>query len=248
MPMNRSRARKLLQDFDFETLFVEQIGWRGVPDTGPRPIGATGYMRRLIAEMSGVAVIEVFPTDPDGTLTKKGDSDKIHTQIAKLSHENVIIFLDDDRNRTKSMLYWVKREDGKRRPRRHHYLKGQPGDLFMSKIDGMVIEMDELRPDGTMAISEVTSRLSAAQDIETVTKKFYAEFSGLRLEFIELIEGIPSDAARFWYASVLLNRLMFIYFLQKRGFIQSDGNYLDSKLTKSAARGPDQYYGEFLDV
>ena len=74
------------------------------------------------------------------------------------------------------MMYWVKREDGKRRPRRHHYFKGQPGDLFMSKIDGMVIEMDELLPDGSIPISRVTSRLAAALDIEKVTKKFYNEF------------------------------------------------------------------------
>ena len=174
-----------------------------------------GYMRRLIAEMSGVTVLEVFPTAPDGTLPDRDTSDKIHRQIEKLSHENVIIFLDDDRNRAKSMMYWVKREDGKRRPRRHHYFKGQPGDLFMSKIDGMVIEMDELLPDGSIPISRVTSRLAAALDIERVTKRFYNEFSGLRLDFIDMIEGIPRDADRFWYASVLLNRLMFIYFLQK---------------------------------
>ena len=97
----------------------------------------------------------------------------------------MIIFLDDDRNRSKSMMYWVKREDGKRRPRRHHYFKGQPGDLFMSKIDGMVIEMDELRPDGTLPISAVTSRLAAALDIERVTKRFYERFRDLRVEFID---------------------------------------------------------------
>ena len=74
-------------------------------------------------------------------------------QIEKLSFENVLIFLNDDRDRTQSMMYWVKREEGKRRPRRHSYFKGQPGDLFMSKIDGMVIEMDELREDGTLPIS-----------------------------------------------------------------------------------------------
>lgn len=247
MALNRNRARQLLSDFDFGTLFVQEMGWNSVPDSRPLPIGDSGYMRRLIAEMSGVSVLEIFPAVPDGTLPDKGTSDKIHTQIAKLSHENVIIFLDDDRERSKSMMYWVKREHGKRRPRRHHYFKGQPGDLFMSKIDGMVIEMDELRPDGTLPISAVTSRLAAALDIERVTKRFYNEFSGLRLDFIYMIQGIERDSDRFWYASVLLNRLMFIYFLQKRGFIQGNGNYLDDKLEESRSRGPDHYYHEFLD-
>ena len=80
---------------------------------------------------------------------------------------------------------------------RHHYFKGQPGDLFMSKIDGMVIDMDELRAGWLdCQLVEVTSRLAAALDIEKVTKKFYNEFSGLRLKFIDLIEGIPHDQCR----------------------------------------------------
>ena len=250
MPLNRARVRQLLSDFDFQSLFVQEMGWNSVPDSGPLPISDTGYMRRSIAGMSGVTVLEVFPTTPDGTLPDRDTSDKIHRQIEKLSFENVLIFLDDDRDRdrSQSMMYWVKREDGKRRPRRHHYFKGQPGDLFMSKIDGMVIDMDDLRPDGTLPISAVTSRLASALDIERVTKKFYNEFSGLRLEFIDLIEGIPRDADRFWYASVLLNRLMFIYFLQKKGFIQNNSQYLDNKLKESQGRGANRYYSEFLDA
>lgn len=248
MPLNRARARQLLSEFDFQALFVEEMGWDAVPKERPHPIGDSGYMRRLIVEMSGVTVLEVFPTSPDGTLPDKSDSDKIHTQIAKLSHENVIIFLDDDRNRSKCMLYWAKREDGKRRPRRHHYFKGQPGDLFMSKIDGMVIEMDELREDGSLPISEITYRVAAALDIERVTKRFYSEFSVLRVDFINHIEGIDNDKERFWYASVLLNRLMFIYFLQKKGFIQNNSRYLDDKLGESRSRGSDRYYSEFLDA
>ena len=248
MALNRTRARELLQKFDFASLFVQEMGWNSVPDSRPLPIGDTGYMRRLISHVSGVAVLEVFPAAPNETLPNRETSDKVHRQIEQLAHENVIIFLDDDGDRAKSMMYWVKREDGKRRPRRHHYFKGQPGDLFMSKIDGMVIEMVELREDGSLPISEVTSRLAAALDIERVTKRFYSEFSGLRVDFINLIQGIPREADRNWYASVLLNRLMFIYFLQKKGFIQENGNYLENKLEESQARGRDRYYSEFLDA
>ena len=248
MTLNRNRARQLLADFDFQSLFVGEMGWNSVPDARPLPIDNTGYLRRLIAEMSGVAVLEVFPDAPDGALPDRKASVKVHSQIAQLSHENVIIFLDDDRARSKSMLYWVKREDGKTRPRRHHYFKGQPGDLFMSKIDGMVIEMDELREDGSLPISAVTNRLAAALDIERVTKRFYERFRDLRVEFIELIEGIEKREDREWYASALLNRLMFIYFLQKKGFIQNNSNYLDVKLRESQSRGRDRFYSEFLEA
>ena len=50
-------------------------------------------------------------------------------------------------------------------------------------------------PDGSIPISRVTSRLAAALDIERVTKRFYNEFSGLRLNFIDMIEGIDRNDA-----------------------------------------------------
>ena len=40
------------------------MGWNSVPDGGAIPIGETGYVRRLIAEVSGVTVLEVFPELP----------------------------------------------------------------------------------------------------------------------------------------------------------------------------------------
>lgn len=259
MAINRANVRTLLQDFNFKDLFIEEMGWGSVPNTRPAPmeIDGTRYMRRLIAQMSGVSVFEIYPADPNAKLPDAKTRAAIHKQIEGLSHENLLIFLDDDQNRTQSMWYWMKR-DGKKKPqpREHLYLKGQPGDLFLSKLDGMVIELDDLREDGTIPITEVTSRLAESLDVERVTRKFYNEFSTLRVDFIDMIEGIEREADRFWYASVLLNRLMFIYFLQEKGFIQGDsldpkrpdGDYLREKLRQSQARGADRYFGEFLNA
>ena len=44
----------------------------------------------------------------------------------------------------------------------------------------------------------------------------------------------------------MLNRLMFIYFIQKKGFLDDDNNYLLSRLNKSKQRGKDKYYKDFL--
>ena len=37
-----------------------------------------------------------------------------------------------------------------------------------------------------------------------------------------------------WYASVMLNRLMFIYFIQKKGFLDGDRDYLRNRLGRCA--------------
>ncbi|MFO0051345.1 MAG: ATP-binding protein, partial [Dolichospermum sp.] len=52
-----------------------------------------------------------------------------------------------------------------------------------------------------------------------------------------------------WYASVVLNRLMFIYFLQKKGFLDhGNTNYLQDKLKVSQTQGKDLYYQQFLQT
>jgi hypothetical protein len=49
-----------------------------------------------------------------------------------------------------------------------------------------------------------------------------------------------------WYVSVMLNRLMFIYFLQKKGFLDNNRHYLRTKLTHFLDHAPERYYADFL--
>ncbi|MEO8391425.1 MAG: DNA methyltransferase [Chloroflexota bacterium] len=251
MPINREKVRKLLQSFDFRTLFIEEMGWSQVPSGRSVLMVVNGeqFLRTPIAQMSGVTVFEIIPSDAkSNVIPDRKTRTVIYKEIEGLSHENLLIFLDNGKQRTQSLWYWVKREGNKRTPREHLYLKDQPGDLFLSKLDSMVIELDELREDGTIAITKVTEKLSSSLDVERVTRKFYGEFSTLRVQFIDFIEGIDNKDDRFWYASVLLNRLMFVYFMQEKGFIQNNTRYLEDKLRASQARGVNLYYSEFLQA
>ena len=119
--------------------------------------------------------------------------------------------------------------------------------LFLSKLSGIVFDISEFDATGNVPLVEVARRLRNALDVERVTKRFYEEFYREHVAFIELIEGIPDEKQRRWYASVLLNRLMFVYFLQRKGFIDNgDVNYLQNKLTQSREKGRDLCYSEFL--
>ena len=248
MSIHRVRGRQLLENFDFKALFIDEIGWSSVPAETPRAIGETGCMRRQIAQLQGVAVFEIFPDKGCPGLPERGLRGRIHTLLEREAYENILIFLDDDKKRSQCMFSWVKRDAGKRRPRQHLYVLGQPGDLLLSKLDALVVEIEELLPDGSLPIRRATEKVSAALDIQAITKKFFSAFSQLRLDFIKWIDGIPDDSDRGWYASVLLNRLMFIYFLQKKAFIGGDAAYLDNKLRESGERGKDLFYSEFLDA
>lgn len=172
----------------------------------------------------------------------------IYKEIAPLHHENLLIFLD--RDRTQSLWYWVKQDGTKSYPREHLYAKGQPGDLSLGKLEAMVFDISDFDQEGNApGVLAVANRLKNALDVERVTKKFYEEFKDERQHFLDNISGIDDERDRRWYASVLLNRLMFIYFLQRKGFIDHKNfDYLHAKLTESQHRGPNLYYSEFLHL
>lgn len=85
----------------------------------------------------------------------------------------------------------------------------------------------------------------AFETSDKVTKKFFENFQTLHKKLQKAISGIESDEERSWYASVLMNRIMFIFFLQKRFFIQNDPDFLLTKFDEVDLRGED-YYHDFL--
>ncbi len=247
MAINLPQSRQLLNDFDFGALFIEQLGWSQPTSRRVESFDIDGQacQRRQIAQLAGAVVFEV--TCDVGRIPAAKTRRAIHKEISKHHHENLLIFIDAQR--TRSLWYWGKRQDGKLYPRDHHFFRGQPGDLFLSKISEMVFDLSEFDESGNVSIVQVTERLHSALDIERVTKKFYGEFQTQHLEFMELIQGVDDDHDRRWYASVLLNRLMFIYFLQKKFFIDGgDSNYLRNKLAACQAKGKNRYFQDFLKV
>ena len=51
-----------------------------------------------------------------------------------------------------------------------------------------------------------------------------------------------------WYTSLMLNRLMFCYFIQKKGFLDNNINYLQDKLkTCQEKKGKNRFYSFYRD-
>ena len=90
-------------------------------------------------------------------------------------------------------------------------------------------------------------RAKAAFLQDGVTKKFYREVRG-KLEDIERgIRGLRQPQKK-RFAKVLLNRIMFIYFLQGRGLMGADGGkWLQDRLRGYDNRGAD-YYEDVLKL
>lgn len=237
MVTDDARARKLLRDFNFPALFVEELGWDKHKATLSIPIADKTFELAAVAEKRGMAA---FVCECDGALPDYNARRKIERQVAKSAHEHFIIFIDA--SKTRQIWQWVKREAGKPDACREHHLdRAQSGEALIQKLKNVAFELAE---EENITLVDVTIRARAGFDVEKVTKRFYDRFQKEHAAFLKFIKGIPDDQLQRWYASVMLNRLMFIYFIQKKGFLDNDINYLRNKL---AARKPkDRYFSDFL--
>ncbi|MGT2465048.1 DNA methyltransferase [Mesorhizobium atlanticum] len=111
---------------------------------------------------------------------------------------------------------------------------------LLQKLERLFVSLDE---EAELTLPGVLGKARAAFDVEKVTKKFYDQFKAEHKAFLGFISGISELADKEWYASLMLNRLMFIYFMQRKGFLDNNTNYLADKLkTCKATLGKDKFY------
>jgi hypothetical protein len=245
MNVDTGQVRQCLRSFDFKNLFIQELNWS---HCGNRPIDLEldSNIARLspLAELGGVVVyqVELLNSDeiPSPTLRRQ-----IENKVKQLTHEHIIIFVDA--GRTKAVWQWVRRSSGQQTATREHtYFKGQPGDSLLVKLDGIAFDISERDSDGNVKVIKVVERLVKAFDVEKVTRRFYDEFKTEHGTFCKFLKGLEEQEELDWYASVMLNRLMFIYFIQKKGFLDGDPDYLVKKLKESKSKGANQFYRQFL--
>lgn len=147
-------------------------------------------------------------------------------------HKSIKIEKDDKEYRTfKEMIYDPLAKNTK---------------LFLEKVKNFDASCDSI------TTIELNQRIDNSLQTEKVTKKFYAEFQKYHKKFIGFIEGITETVDCQWYASLMMNRLMFTYFIQKKGFLDGDEKYLINRLDRvKDSMGKDKFYTfyrEFLLV
>ena len=242
--LNVRETRQYLKESEFESLFTQELGWDHHTQILPITVDETEYILTAIAQKRGMVVFECGATGvSDESIPDYATRRKIQKQVAKSVHEHFIIYTDAEK--TVDIWQWVKHEQGKPDAcREHRYNRNeQSGDSLIQKLRAIVFTLEE---EEDLSLPDVTGRVGAAFYAERVTKKFYDRFKKEHDVFLKFLKGIPDREMQKWYVSVMLNRLMFIYFIQKKGFLNNDENYLRTKLADSQSRGINGYYKEFL--
>ncbi|KWT92173.1 Eco57I restriction-modification methylase domain-containing protein [Candidatus Magnetominusculus xianensis] len=240
MSISRETFNKLIKEFQFARLFNE-LGWDNFPKKREeREIDGYKFALEAAAEKRDFPVFVCSPisgtTCPPYNIRKKIDN-----LVTKDYFEHLIIYCDS--TKTRQVWQLVIREHG--RPvvmrERHFYSHQEPEQLFQT-LKGLFFSLDD---EDKIGIVDVMSRVREGfnTNAERVTKKFYDQFKKEHAAFREFIKGIGEVVDKDWYSSLMLNRLMFIYFIQKKGFLNDDRNYLGNKLTATQEKkGKDKFY------
>jgi len=237
--INKQHFTQLIKSASFKELFNE-LGWDKINLSVPILIDEEKYILNAVAEKRGF-VIFVCSADSTGKIPISNIRKKIDQKITKLYYEHLIIY--SDKNNFQQIWQLVIREQDK--PivvRETPYFNSQHPELLFQKLSGLFISLDD---EEKVTIADVRANVKEQfnTNAEKVTKKFYIEFKAQHTAFLEFIKGIEDKVSQEWYASLMLNRLMFIYFIQKKGFIDNNFNYLSYKLKETKKKkGENKFY------
>jgi len=237
--MKRQDFNNYLDSANFIHLFNE-LGWdrAGSGYDVAMTIDEKDYALKSVAQKRGFMVYTcLIETIPPNSFFKKSD-----IRLRKYSNDYLLIFVEQNTAAHHLWLAPVKTVE-KRDLVTIEYATTAQTDFLFSKLPNLSFTLDE-----EVTIVDVTSRIHSAFEINSakITKDFYSGFKRQHSSFSSFIRGIDMEGDKQWYVSIMLNRLMFCYFIQKKGFLNFDPDYLRHKLEwTQEQQGNNQFFGTF---
>ena len=245
--LSKGRAESLLRAGNFAELFRE-LGWDS-PSAAKREFDLPLPKRKEPAKLRYVMEKRGFVVclcDLGDKPVDEGFRRAVRKGLARLHYENLLIFRGGGRQ------FWEVSIRPQNRPLRVVpvcWWEKQDARRLLGPLDGIFFGVDE--EDG-ITIVDIVDRVreSFTQNAEKVTRQFYARFKEELDAFAQFIRGLvgAGDGGDFrkWHAALTLNRLMFCYFIQKKGFLDGDADYLRNRLKESREKfGADKFHRAF---
>lgn len=244
MPAPNHFNQEHLKQFRFKQLF-NGLGWDLPAQQQPFSVavGSDTWLLDAVAIKKGVQVLQCRP-DAKGHLPDYATRQKIERKVTPDVREHLIVFADAAK--TTQVWQWVSRLPGKTAQYREVvFRQGEAPELLTQKLSRLHFTLDE---EELLTVLGVTQRMDDAAPREKVTKKFYGDFEKQRKAFAEFIDGIPATSEdQRWYTAVLIDRLMFLWFLQEKGFLDGTKDYLQVRLASHLEAQPGtSFYKSFL--
>ena len=237
--MKRKTFDALIDNCDFQELFIKEMGWNKPSSTQPIYISLDDNELTFVP-VSEKRGFQVYSCNLDN-IPNPSECKKIDNKLRNFGYDYICIFVKNE----SSHHLWLTpvKTNEKRDLVKTEYDGGSKADFLFSKIDDISFDLDE-----KVLITDVKQRVQGSFHLnsEKITKDFYAQFKKEHKKFAEFIVGIDDEKDKNWYASIMLNRLMFCYFIQKKRFFDNNVNYLQDKLKwVKIKQGEDQFFETF---
>ena len=244
MALTKTEFSAYIKAFQFRELFNE-MGWNNDRTKQAIILDEIPYNLTAIAEKSGFRIF-ICESPSGNKIPDSATRKKIEGKVTKLFQEHLIIFIDEYKREQVWQLA-VRKAGSPTKISETRYSISQDPELLYQRASGLFFTLDE---EEKVTIIDVTKRVAEnfQQNNERVTKRFYESFKKEHSTFLKFIKGIDDQLNMDWYASLMLNRLMFCYFIQKKGFLDKNKNYLQDKLKAcKEKKGKNQFYSFYRD-
>ena len=244
--MKRKLFNQYITEADFKGLFVSEMLWNNPSGATLLPeytIDEHIFCIEQIAERKGFQILQCCTDEiPAASVCKKLD-----TKLRKNAENYICIFVVPN---TLHHLWVapVKKVEKRDVVLMEYDTLDKAGFLF-EKMESLSFTIED-NPTILDIIEKVQK--SFLINSEKITKDFYAGFKKEHSNFAKFITGIDDhiddkqNKNKQWYTSVMLNRLMFCYFIQKKGFLDGDVDYLRHKLEWTCEQeGEDRFFNHF---
>lgn len=243
---DKENIRQYLRENDIAQLFND-LGWEFENEEEYIDYEVKGIKKEIIlnqiADKRGFAIY-LFDSEINGKIPDKAERDKIQSKVIPLKRENIIVYLERDNN-NQIWQTTIKEKNEPIRRREIKFIQNQREEELLRILENLYFDFAE---EDELTITTVSGRAKKSFNVEKITKRFYDYFKKEHAEFFAFIEGISDESHREWYTSIMLNRIMFIYFIQKKGFLNNETDYLRKKLSYIKANdGENEFYGFYLD-
>ena len=241
---------------EMRALFVEVLDFD--PDRGEVDLGGAAGTVTLpdsaarIAELDGLHVLYVALDTPDTDRVRKAEVDAAATRIAGQLGDDLLLVCT---NRSVSELHFIYPSFEGARPtlRRMVVERDLPRRTAVQQVSNIYWEHQDS--------GNIRAALDKAFDVEAVTKQFFEQYKRVFDNALDRVQGFEDGETdddqqqeaerKKLFVQTLFNRLMFVYFLSRKGWLtfQGDNDYLnalwkDYRATPGLADAT--FYGERL--
>ncbi len=230
-------------------IFAEVLWWDNFSGSPmPLSIGAPVSCEVRLEPVAQAAGLPVFLVRwPNPTLPGVTARRAVQRALSQRYVEHLLCYLTSQADQL-AFVWARRRPDGKVELRTLPYQVGAPARTTLEQLARLRLAEGEST---SLAPIQLLDRLNDAFNVEAVTKKFFEDYKRVFADLQDRLTQATSD--KVWahdYALQLLNRLMFLYFIQRKGWLGNNPNFMADfwQAYKSSGQPENSFFDRWLSV